>query len=163
MFRVVIKHTITILLVPLLRYPLSPFPGLVANPGTTGTGHPSWNLTQCQVTFFFWREFIFFSKTTLFFLLYIIYWVVGVSPHHVSDHRERCPRSWMTWSDTYTVEVSTTWRPLSHTEDNVRICWTSFRQGHGWDSRLLLFLLFQELSLRKQTRTLSSRFIPYNR
>jgi hypothetical protein len=32
----------------------------------------------------------------------------------------------MTWTDTYDVVVSTTWRPLPHTEDNVRTCCTSF-------------------------------------
>jgi hypothetical protein len=44
------------------------------------------------------------------FMLYIIYGAVGVAPIHTSDHRERCPRSSMTcqWTDTYSVEVSTT-------------------------------------------------------
>jgi hypothetical protein len=41
------------------------------------------------------------------------------------------PRSSMSWTDTYAVEVSTTdsqW-PLAHTEDNVGTCCTLFRHG----------------------------------
>ncbi len=55
----------------------------------------------------------------LCYILYIDQW--GFHCMIRQDHRERCPRSSMTWADTGTVEVSTTWRPLPHTEDNVGV------------------------------------------
>jgi hypothetical protein len=80
-------------------------------------------------------------QTVPFFMLYIIYWTVGVSLNHVSDHRERCPRSSITWSDTCVVEVSTTWQPLPRTEENVRTWCTSFHHGtprNSWYGVLLI-------------------------
>ena len=85
----------------------------------------SGGVTYCRVVFT--GETLF--QTVSLFMLYIIYWTVGVSLHHVSDHLERYPRSSIPWTDTYVVEVLTTWRPLSHTEDNVRTYCTSFRHG----------------------------------
>jgi hypothetical protein len=63
------------------------------------------------------------------FMLYIMYWSVGVSLLHDSDHREQCPRT--SWSDTWSVLVSTTWRPFPHIEDNVRTCFTPTCHHHG--------------------------------
>jgi hypothetical protein len=61
------------------------------------------------------------SFQTVLFMLYIIYWSVGVSLQDASDHRERCPRSSMPWTDMCDVQVSTTRRPLPRTEDWVYV------------------------------------------
>jgi hypothetical protein len=62
--------------------------------------------------------YLFLFQTVPFYMLYIIYWVVGVSLHQESDHREPCPRSSMPWSDMCVVQVSTTRRPLPRTQDS---------------------------------------------
>ncbi len=83
---------------------------------------------QRQVTFrrvsFRWTTRV--VKQSYFFMLYIIYWAVGVSLLHAPDHCERRLQTSSLWSDTYDVEVSITWRPPSHTEDNVGTSCTSF-------------------------------------
>ena len=43
---------------------------------------------------------------------------MGVSLQDTSDHRERCPRSSMSWADMCDVQVSTTRRPRPRTEDS---------------------------------------------
>jgi hypothetical protein len=65
-------------------------------------------------------------------MLYIIYWSVGVSLLHASDHLGRCPPSLETLVRHVRCWSFDKWRPLSHTEDSVGTCWTSFRHGlHG--------------------------------
>ena len=55
------------------------------------------------------REF----QTALYvFILYIAQWKFRCS--HAKDHRERWPRSSMSWADTCAVRASTTRRPSSH-------------------------------------------------
>ena len=70
-------------------------------------------------------------RTVPFFKLHIIYWAVGVSLNHVSDHRERCPRSSMSWEDTFTVVYVTCY--FCHMLFNVyfRIYITLIRTGTG--------------------------------
>jgi hypothetical protein len=75
------------------------------------------------------------SLQTALFMLYIIVYIEqwGFSLQHATDNHERYPRSSRPWTDTSSVQASTTRRPVPQIEDSVTWgCFTSFHHGlHG--------------------------------
>jgi hypothetical protein len=53
------------------------------------------------------------------YVLTVVRWRGYVVWYAIYSLSKRCPRSSMSWSDTHTVVVSTTWRPFPHSDDSV--------------------------------------------